>query len=894
MNIDHLIQQIERERRMKYVLERFENQFSEQRYRQRVEISYELAALTTLNFDKFKELFVDNYLNSEDYQNSFSHILDDADSLNLTSFQKLCEFGLTHENPKIRSTVIKTLGKNANKHGDLIARLANEGSIDIISLSRELDSNQFLSFAGRFPEISLKLVEEGIKDKYEPTRIKYAEHLGIFLNINEQRYFELLREVVNDERSVRTSAFKSLKILAKHNPTKFIETLKEFSEYMYSLRDAGINQDILIENKDLEKFPKSIYPVNKVDIESYLHTLESKLKFSRDEALERIAFTIGYVAKIDQELYLSLFEKGIADNRLDIAKSTAETLGSLAKINPEKYVELFKKTILDSRIEVSEKIARTLPTLAETNVKQFSLLYEEGITNSRNDIAEIISESLEKLIGIDFAEYLKLFEKTIGHPEYNVRKNALKSLNKLSRFNPEIYLDFSKKVDSATKINFSYISGMEKTNPHIYLQLIESESNLNSFEPSKMNLSLLTAFAYSLSSESLIPFKDEEFIFLKLYLNSKYSSVNAPPIEELRRIINIKNKNYKAMTSILEKGKAKDLDEIIECASLNIPNYEVIKKLGQGAFSNVYLARNTLENKEYAIKILDSNKFSELGKKLIKDSGLTEEQFIFMELQASKLNGLRDKHITLYHPPIKGSDGSIYVIMEPFEKTIEEVMNENKLSKIHAIDYFMQMAETLINAYNEERVVHKDLKLTNIGIHKKGYLQLTDFGSLEMLTSDAQSDMCSIDTMAPEFIDEKKATFASSLWSLGAVFYKILTGKYPFSPEDIDKKTNREEYQKAVYGSLMNISEGEDTLIKQRLEELPELGLGNPFTQIFIEGGILSMLSYCLEKDPVIREKKVLENYSSFKSGLCAYLKGNDNIIIRNHEVSDSQHFNKL
>ncbi|MBN1272525.1 MAG: protein kinase [Candidatus Aminicenantes bacterium] len=200
-----------------------------------------------------------------------------------------------------------------------------------------------------------------------------------------------------------------------------------------------------------------------------------------------------------------------------------------------------------------------------------------------------------------------------------------------------------------------------------------------------------------------------------------------------------------------------------------VGKYEILRSLGSGGFGSVYLAKNTWLDIKVAIKV--PHKQSLELYKLLKES----------RLQAA----LNHPNIVRMISAEKEKD-VFFMVMEYVKgKTLEKILEKEKILDIKtSMDFIKQMAFGVDHAH-KNKIIHRDLRPSNIIVSEDGTLKITDFGTSAWLNniSFASTRIGSPPYMAPEQF-KGKATFSSDIYSIGCIFYEMVTGSPPlFDPD---------------------------------------------------------------------------------------------------------------
>jgi len=213
---------------------------------------------------------------------------------------------------------------------------------------------------------------------------------------------------------------------------------------------------------------------------------------------------------------------------------------------------------------------------------------------------------------------------------------------------------------------------------------------------------------------------------------------------------------------------------VAEIAQL-FPQLEILRLVGQGGMGAVYKARQPTLDRFVALKVLPPA--------LSSDPGFAER----FNREARALARLNHPNIVAVHD--FGAAGALhYLLMEFVDGTnLREVEQAGKLTPEQAFAIVPQICEGLQFAHNEG-VVHRDIKPENLLLDKKGRVKITDFGIAKMIgggsgqqTLTGTKDVVGTPQyMAPEQIEHPLAVdHRADIYSLGVVFYEMLTGELP-------------------------------------------------------------------------------------------------------------------
>ena len=212
----------------------------------------------------------------------------------------------------------------------------------------------------------------------------------------------------------------------------------------------------------------------------------------------------------------------------------------------------------------------------------------------------------------------------------------------------------------------------------------------------------------------------------------------------------------------------------------SLGRYEILEELGRGAMGIVYKGRDPKLNRVTAIKTIRfTDDFDE------EQAAKIREQFYREAEVVAKLS--HPNIVTIFDV---GEDLDLsYLAMEYLEgESLEAFARKDNLMPIRkGIDVAAQVCDALAYAH-AHGIVHRDIKPANIMILKNGLVKVTDFGIARATASSKTRTGVIKGTpyyMSPEQISGMKVDGRSDIFSLGIVFYQLLTGELPFGGENL-------------------------------------------------------------------------------------------------------------
>ncbi len=204
--------------------------------------------------------------------------------------------------------------------------------------------------------------------------------------------------------------------------------------------------------------------------------------------------------------------------------------------------------------------------------------------------------------------------------------------------------------------------------------------------------------------------------------------------------------------------------------------YQIIKSIGEGGMANVYLAYDTILDRNVAVKIL-------------RGDLATDEKFVRrFQREALSASSLSNPNIVEVYD-VGEDNGEYYIVMEYVEgKHLKNLLKKRgKLTVPEVIDIVLQITNGLSVAH-DSYIIHRDIKPQNILILDNGLIKITDFGIAVAMNAtqltQTNSVMGSVHYLPPEQASGKGATLQSDIYSIGILMYELLTGKLPFKGDN--------------------------------------------------------------------------------------------------------------
>lgn len=880
MNLDSIMDQIEREKRKELVVKMYDDGINCENDHVKASTAQTLWALAKVDSAKFAELYIKalGELHGEK-RDKVAETLWALAEEDPKKYAELYEEGIKIKYDNVADATYDTLWALGSVDPDKCMQLCERGmeekGLFLLNPYREA----MKQLAERYPERTVKLYEKGMSSEDEKVREVTARCLGYLADISPEKYIELFDKGMNDQSMrVRGDVAGTLKHLARTDQQKYLSYYEngmrlnmDFKTHLdpVSLTNEELSINYLLLDsvdfdslKDFEKinyfngleylrrdFTKTISGLAKVNPQKYIELYKRGLRSNEPEVRYDTARTLDSLAQTDPKKYAELCEKGMNSKDAKIRSGTVWAMGALASIDPVKFVQLFERGFKEGPMCSRDALVEKLHLVAEIDVGKYIEFFEIGMHDTTTDRyrGRYIQNNTERKLGalakVDAERYLQLAKK------YKIRTSSM--LHNLADSDPEQYIktwkdfdvnmlleleegnwhkcekgDLKSRYQYVKSLDLSTIQPLARLDPALYSKLFQDTTKASkhrSTDTHKIALEL-PVLAETITDKHIEPIKDEEYIllsgFVEKYLGSRYFEENTADltqdevIADIRRIFYDSELDPVKMGDYLANGLC--LEEAMECAKVDIKDYKIIRRLGEGADGIVYQAKYTFLG-DVKLKIFKDPE--DKIKEAVEKEGVSLEQRI--QARMMNLDNIEDmRHITIFKGvdrcknPRTGKD-TIYLALEFVDggavefKDIngyhirDDIVTEEDIISIYS--RFLTGLETIHDAGK----VLKDVKLRNLLVsydHNKVKIDdLETIAGIEEIQEGKRFTMGSDRYAAPESLaDIKDATQKSDLYSAAVCLLYMVTknptlmlginnldqGRYD---EQLDKMLNKQD-----------------------------------------------------------------------------------------------------
>ncbi|GJM06003.1 MAG: hypothetical protein DHS20C09_19990 [marine bacterium B5-7] len=210
---------------------------------------------------------------------------------------------------------------------------------------------------------------------------------------------------------------------------------------------------------------------------------------------------------------------------------------------------------------------------------------------------------------------------------------------------------------------------------------------------------------------------------------------------------------------------------------MEIPGYKIDREIGKGGMATVYLATQESLDRSVVLKILDK----------VNSAAVADMTQRFIDEGRIVASMHHPNIVTIYDIGMAGDE--LYISMEYVQGGDLKKRMESHVSPKIALDIVEKIGSALGSAH-AHNVIHRDVKPANILFRNEDTPLLTDFGIAKQ--TDQEADLTSTgiflgspNYVSPEQADGKKVDGRSDIYSLGCIFYEMLTGYKPYHSDSV-------------------------------------------------------------------------------------------------------------
>jgi DNA-binding response OmpR family regulator len=253
--------------------------------------------------------------------------------------------------------------------------------------------------------------------------------------------------------------------------------------------------------------------------------------------------------------------------------------------------------------------------------------------------------------------------------------------------------------------------------------------------------------------------------------------------EEVISAITARIKRKTALGSSMPVQKAKEQTTQSSAAAEtgnetpDIKGYRIIRKIGSGGMSQVYLAWRESDGLQVALKVLDThiNRSEDLLQRFI------QEYALLAQIDHPNVVKIYDQGV---------ADEHAFLTMEYFSGGDIKSRIAGGVPAYKALDITMQVAQALAQIH-AHGIVHRDVKPDNLMRRADGSIVLIDFGVAKHMDQELAQTLHGEIVGSPYYLSPEQAggrpvTAASDIYCLGVIFYEMLTGSRPYSADSIE------------------------------------------------------------------------------------------------------------
>jgi tetratricopeptide (TPR) repeat protein/tRNA A-37 threonylcarbamoyl transferase component Bud32 len=226
-----------------------------------------------------------------------------------------------------------------------------------------------------------------------------------------------------------------------------------------------------------------------------------------------------------------------------------------------------------------------------------------------------------------------------------------------------------------------------------------------------------------------------------------------------------------------EQPEPKSAPPLVKELSGRVGKYEIVRPIGKGAMGMVYLAHDTILERDVALKVMVAQ---------IADDPELIQRF---SREAKAVARMTHPNVVMVFDLGTHTDGSPYIAMELLKgQDLQKAMRTPPpMTLDRKVSIIVQVLAGLAHAH-QAGIVHRDIKPANVFINQDGTVKIMDFGVARLTTASMTGTgniVGTADYMSPEQVKGAKVDGRSDLFSVGCMLYELLAGRRPFHSDNL-------------------------------------------------------------------------------------------------------------